>query len=171
LNISLQDAADALSQWEGAEGRMTVTRTAEGILVLDDCYNAGPESMEAALLTLAQTDAMRHIAVLGDMRELGEYAQALHHQVGRKAAETGVNLLITVGELAEQIGTSAQHGAAENGQFAPEVLGFPDSPSTAEKIREIVGSGDAVLIKGSRAMQMETIVAALTGQESPNSHA
>jgi UDP-N-acetylmuramoyl-tripeptide--D-alanyl-D-alanine ligase len=171
LDIPLYDAADALEEWEGAEGRMTLTHTADGLTVLDDCYNAGPESMEAALTTLAQTTVLGGVAVLGDMRELGDYAPELHRLVGRKVIETGVRKLIVVGELALEIAEEAQRYATEVGKPVPEIHRFADTEEAVSKIRSLVQPKDAVLVKGSRAMHMESIVTALTGQESPNRHA
>src|SRR5262249_18584779 len=150
LDIPLYDAAEALAAWEGAEGRMTLTHTADGLTVLDDCYNAGPESMEAALTTLAQTTVLGGVAVLGDMRELGEYAAELHRIVGRKVIETGVRNLIVVGELAPEIAEEAKRYAAEVGTPAPEVHRFADSEETAKRIKSLVQPKDAVLVKGSR---------------------
>ncbi len=109
LGIPLPQAAAALETWTGADGRMTVRAGLRNVTVLDDCYNAGPESVKAALETL-QTFEGRRVAILGDMRELGATAAELHESVGRNAAVSDLRLLITVGPLAKLIAQSALDG-------------------------------------------------------------
>ncbi|MCS6776986.1 MAG: UDP-N-acetylmuramoyl-tripeptide--D-alanyl-D-alanine ligase [Chloroherpetonaceae bacterium] len=171
LEVPLHVAAEALERWQGVEGRMRMVEAAGGWTVLDDCYNAGPESMEAALRTLALMEAQRRVAVLGDMRELGDFALVLHRQVGHRVVECGVNLLITVGDLAAEIGREAERYAHHTGSVAPAVIHFADTATATIAVRDQIQPGDVVLVKGSRAMQMETIVAALTGLEGPAGHA
>ncbi|HZO91046.1 MAG TPA: UDP-N-acetylmuramoyl-tripeptide--D-alanyl-D-alanine ligase [Chthonomonadaceae bacterium] len=172
LSVPLTQAAAALESWQGAEGRMVITRTPEGLTVLNDCYNAGPESMQAALATLAQVapQGAGRVAVLGDMKELGDFAPEAHRLVGRKAAETGLRLLVTVGDLAREIAAEAERHAGDRGLALPALRHFADSEAAAAHIRDLAAPGDAVLIKGSRAMQMETIVAALTGAQESGAH-
>lgn len=170
LEIPIADAAEALAAWEGAPGRMVVRRADEGWTVLDDCYNAGPESMEAALATLSQRAGARGVAVLGDMRELGDYAPSVHRFVGQKAVDAGIRLLVTVGELAEIAADEAVRYAKSAGSAPLEVRRYRDSRDAAADIRTLIGPDDTILVKGSRAMEMETIVAALTGHWERDGH-
>lgn len=171
LGIPLKQGAAALESWEGAEGRMVVTRTPEGMTVLDDCYNAGPESMEAALTTLFEMTGGGGVAVLGDMKELGDFAVRAHRFVGRKVLEADVRLLVTVGPLAEEIAGELARQALTPGIHRPAHRHFADSDEAAAGIGTLLGPSDTVLVKGSRAMQMERIVAALTGKQGVLSHA
>jgi UDP-N-acetylmuramoyl-tripeptide--D-alanyl-D-alanine ligase len=146
------------------EGRVDVSfsamrgqRTAleGGLLVIDDCYNANPVSMRAALDDLAASAAGRRVAVLGDMLELGEEGPEMHRQIGRYASERGVDLLVSVGPLAREIAASfgGESHSTENSRAAEQLL-----PGLLE-------SGDTVLVKGSRGVGMESIVTALGARQ------
>ncbi|CEK12761.1 UDP-N-acetylmuramoyl-tripeptide--D-alanyl-D-alanine ligase [Chthonomonas calidirosea] len=170
LDVPLEKALTALSQWPGAEGRMTSRRAQNGACVLDDCYNAGVESMLAALQTLASlTGPENRVAVLGDMKELGDFALKAHQMVGQAVAQIGLRLLITVGDLAQQIAEEANR----NLQPGEPILHqhFPTSEEAAKNIGLHIRPSDTVLVKGSRAMQMEQIVSALTGTPTGETHA
>jgi UDP-N-acetylmuramoyl-tripeptide--D-alanyl-D-alanine ligase len=169
LGVPVPQAVAALEAWEGAQGRMVVRRTA-GLTLLDDCYNAGPESMEAALRTLYRRAQGRGVAVLGDMKELGDFAGELHRKVGEYVIEAQVRLLVTVGALAEEIAEGAVRYASDNGYSYPMRQHFATTEAAAERIGALVRPGDTVLIKGSRAMQMEQITAALTGEIGAGGH-
>jgi UDP-N-acetylmuramyl pentapeptide synthase len=171
LGVPLAQAIGALESWKGAEGRMAIIRTPDGLTLLDDCYNAGPESMEVALITLFEMTGGGGVAVLGDMRELGDFAPKAHRFVGRKVLETDVRLLVTVGELAEEIGREVTRQAARPGIKCPDVRRFASAEEAAAAIGTLVAPGDTVLVKGSRAMQMEKIVAALTLEQGAYCHA
>jgi UDP-N-acetylmuramoyl-tripeptide--D-alanyl-D-alanine ligase len=171
LNVPLPAALSALSAWEGAEGRMTIRTTADGLTILDDCYNAGPESMTAALQTLQQkTGGGGGVAVLGDMREMGDYAADLHFGLGPKVLEARLRLLVTVGESTPGIVRGAQASAEEQHAVLPQYRHFATTQEAARHIGELVRTGDTVLVKGSRAMEMEQIVAALTGEAVQSGH-
>jgi UDP-N-acetylmuramoyl-tripeptide--D-alanyl-D-alanine ligase len=122
-----------------------------GVLVIDDCYNANPMSMRAAIDELAETDASRRVAVLGDMLELGTDAPGFHREIGAHAAERGVELLVTVGPLA----------ALMRGGFDGEVHSVADAPAAAELLPGLLRAGDVVLVKGSRGVGLELIARAL----------
>ena len=164
LNVDIPDAILALEVWKGAAGRMEFRLGKKGVTVLDDCYNAGVESMEAALETLREFHDKR-IAILGDMRELGDFTLEAHERIGRKAADVNLRMMITVGELAAKMADAAQEVSTV------ETHHFADSDEAAAQIWEWVQPGDTVLVKGSRAMQMEKIVAALTGEKDGGAHA
>jgi UDP-N-acetylmuramoyl-tripeptide--D-alanyl-D-alanine ligase len=130
-----------------------------GSLLLDDTYNAAPTSMIAALNLLAELEG-RRIAVLGDMLELGDFEERGHRMVGVRAAEV-VDELVTVGERARWIADEAIRA----GLRETDVNQLKDVAEAAEFLRGRVGSGDVVLIKGSRALHMEDLVAALGEEE------
>jgi len=136
---------------------MTVT-TPQGALIIDDTYNAAPQSVLAALNLLADIQKRRKIAILGDMLELGPYEEAGHEMVGVRAAEV-VDYLITFGSRARRIAQAARQAglpAARVRAFSPEEM-----DALIAYARDLLGPQDVALIKGSRGMRMERIVAAL----------
>ncbi len=135
--------------------RGQVHHTDLGVVVIDDSYNASPAAMLTALETLAATAGHgRKILALGDMLELGSWAEDAHREVGLHAAHLDVDRLVTVGPLARDIG----HGARAGGMSADAIAAFSASDEAAEAIESIVRPGDTVLVKGSRGIRMERIV-------------
>jgi UDP-N-acetylmuramoyl-tripeptide--D-alanyl-D-alanine ligase len=125
----------------------------EGVLIYNDTYNANPDSMIAALKTLASAGVSgKRIAVLGDMRELGSASALEHARVGTAVKELRIDYLLTVGRDARYI-----HDAAS----MPQAMYYEQKNVLAEYLAELIAPGDAVLIKGSRGMMMEDIVAFL----------
>jgi len=124
-----------------------------GIVLVNDCYNANPMSMRAAIEDLTETDfsapsPARRLAVLGDMLELGrEAGPALHREVGAYASARGVELLVTVGPLAAEIATA----------FAGETHSVPDAEAAGELLEGLLRDGDTVLVKGSRGVGLERV--------------
>jgi UDP-N-acetylmuramoyl-tripeptide--D-alanyl-D-alanine ligase len=174
LDIPTDEALGALAEWRGAAERMQVRHTAEKVTVLDDCYNAAPESMAAALKTLVQLTAQhgRRVAILGDMRELGEVAPMAHQVVGVRVVQTRIDLLVTVGALAEIIAATVTElmETTPGANLMPEHRHYADAEQAAREIKSLIRPGDTVLVKGSRAMEMERIVAALTGEAETRTH-
>jgi len=128
-----------------------------GRTVLADCYNANPASMDAALETLISLRSGRKaIAVLGDMLELGTVAVDAHRAIGETVVRLGVDLLITLGPLAKQVGA----GAIDAGMPKDRVLEAGSQAEAAALLAKVSQPGDAVLIKGSRGMKMEKILEA-----------
>jgi len=159
LDIPLAEVAAQLERFRAPAMRMEIMRTPDGLTILNDAYNAAPDSMRAALQTLrTQADLARQraVAILGDMKELGDYSREAHRRVGEMAVERAVDLLVTVGEAAEEIARAAQPSLG-----ADRVRSFPDTDAAAQGVRALAQSGDVVLVKGSRAMAMEKIVEAL----------
>ncbi|MEO6502262.1 MAG: UDP-N-acetylmuramoyl-tripeptide--D-alanyl-D-alanine ligase [Jatrophihabitantaceae bacterium] len=145
--------ASALSAW-----RMQVSETAAGITVINDAYNANPESMRAALKALAiMSEGRRSVAVLGHMAELGPDAIAQHDALGRHVVRLDINALIAVGEQARAIAT----GAALEGSFDGESEWVPDATAAVARLGEELRPGDVVLVKGSRSAAMEVVAQAL----------
>jgi UDP-N-acetylmuramoyl-tripeptide--D-alanyl-D-alanine ligase len=124
------------------------------IVVVNDCYNANPMSMRAALDDLAVSAAGRRVAVLGDMLELGPGEGAYHDEVGRLATEAGVELLVTVGPLAERMGATFGRNGREHRHAA-------DAREAAALVPDLLAPGDTVLVKGSRGVGLEVVAQAL----------
>jgi UDP-N-acetylmuramoyl-tripeptide--D-alanyl-D-alanine ligase len=131
--------------------RLMAVRSTRGALLLDDTYNASPQSTLAALNLLEELDG-RKIAVLGDMLELGPYEQQGHEMVGIRAAEIA-ELLITVGNRGQMIAAAAR----EVGMPAEHIIEVEDTHGATELLAKILGPEDVVLIKGSHGMRMDTI--------------
>ena len=153
IGESASEAITALEDFSPAHGRLETVTTARGFTIIDDSYNASPASMEAALQVLARYPAERKLAVLGDMKELGPQEHEFHRQVGRQAADTGLSLLVTVGELAATI----VEGAASN-LASDRIMQVNSNDQAAEILLQHLRPGDVVLVKGSRVMAMEQIV-------------
>jgi UDP-N-acetylmuramoyl-tripeptide--D-alanyl-D-alanine ligase len=138
-----------------AQLRLVVGESKSGALIIDDTYNASPQSMMAALNLLEELDG-RKIAVLGDMLELGPYEKQGHYMVGVRAAEVA-DELITVGELARLIANSARKTG-----FPEELITeLKDTDDAIDYLGERLGKNDVVLIKGSHGMRMDRITANL----------
>jgi UDP-N-acetylmuramoyl-tripeptide--D-alanyl-D-alanine ligase len=149
-------AAVARSKW-----RMDVTRRADGVRVINDAYNANPESMRAALTALASmTGRGRSFAVLGQMAELGANARAWHEEIGAFAARAGVSALVVVGEEAAPM----LAGAKSEPGWQGELLHVPDGPAAVTAVAGRVRPGDAVLVKASRAAGLWDVAFALAGE-------
>jgi len=140
---------------EHTQLRLVAVRSSIGALILDDTYNASPKSMLADLNLLEEMDG-RKIAVLGDMLELGRYEHQGHVKVGIRAAEVA-DVLVTVGERAQIIARAA----AENRLDQKRIHSFEESTAVISFLNEFLQENDVVLIKGSRGMRMDKIVAAL----------
>ena len=129
-------------------------REVGGVVVLNDCYNANPTAMKAMLDVLAETEARRRVAVLGEMRELGEFADELHREVGRLAAAGGVDFLVGVTGDAEQI----TQAAIAEGLPAASTAFFPEPGEAGSFLADLLRDGDAVLFKASRGVRLERAV-------------
>jgi len=140
---------------EHTQLRLVAVRTSSGALILDDTYNASPKSMLADLNLLEEMDG-RKIAVLGDMLELGRYEHQGHMKVGIRAAEVA-DILVTVGKRADIIARAA----ADNRLKQERIHSFAESTDVIPFLNEFLQEDDVVLIKGSRGMRMDKIVAAL----------
>ncbi len=146
-------AAGPRSRW-----RMEVVRREDGVTVVNDAYNANPESMRAALAALAGLAGTRRIAVLGGMAELGPDAAAEHERLGRDAAAAGVDLVVAVGPDAIGIADGA---AAAGRRAGEESVHVPDRAAARELLSEVLRPGDVVLVKASRSYGLELLAADL----------
>ncbi len=139
-----------LENFEPTAMRMSIEKYGN-VTVINDCYNASPASMEAGLKVL-QSMGGRKIAVLGDMLEMGDFAPKAHENVGKIAAELGVDMVITAGENARYIAK----GAEKNG--VKDVKAFDTTDSAKEYVGKIIKDGDVLLVKASRGMKFENII-------------
>jgi UDP-N-acetylmuramoyl-tripeptide--D-alanyl-D-alanine ligase len=159
LGMSLDEVAAALSEAApSSRWRMEVTERPDGVTVVNDAYNANPESMRAGLKALVSIAGPRRSwAVLGEMRELGETALAEHDAIGRLAVRLDVDRLVAVGE-----GARAIHlGAAHEGSWGRESVWVPDVAAAIALLTAEVEPGDVVLVKGSRLVGLEAVAHAL----------
>jgi UDP-N-acetylmuramoyl-tripeptide--D-alanyl-D-alanine ligase len=149
-------AATARSRW-----RMEVTHRPDGVTVINDAYNANPEAVAAALSALAtMARGGRAFAVLGHMTELGDQADDLHEQAGRQAARAGLAGLVVVGTEAAPM----LDGAKADPSWHGELVHVPDAATAAAAVAERVHGGDVVLVKASRAANLQRVALALTGE-------
>jgi UDP-N-acetylmuramoyl-tripeptide--D-alanyl-D-alanine ligase len=139
--------------------RLVVAHTKEGALILDDTYNASPESTLAALNLLDEMDG-RKIAVIGDMLELGQYEQRGHEMVGVRAAQFA-SLIVLVGTRSK----ITADAAIRSGYSPKAIQWFEEAPQAVPYLQETIRKGDVILVKGSRGLQMERIVHALEIEE------
>jgi UDP-N-acetylmuramoyl-tripeptide--D-alanyl-D-alanine ligase len=162
LGMTPADAADALSAAVArSKWRMDVMRRSDGVQVINDAYNANPESMRAALTALASmANGGRAFAVLGQMAELGGNSRAWHEEVGAFAARAGVSGLVVVGEQAAPMLAGAR---SERG-WRGELLHVPDGPAAVAALAGRIRPGDTVLVKASRAVALWDVAFALASE-------
>jgi UDP-N-acetylmuramoyl-tripeptide--D-alanyl-D-alanine ligase len=152
--VSLAAIARGLSGFDPVQGRLQQKAASCGAIVLDDTYNANPDSVIAAIAVLARAPG-RKFLVLGDMGEVGAHGAAFHAEIGRCARAAGIDRLYLLGELCE-------HAAAAFGEGAQH---YSDINSLLAALDARIEAGVAVLVKGSRFMRMERVVQALTGAQ------
>jgi len=158
FGIGLETSAERLRGFSELPGRGEVERSGRGAFIVNDYYNASPVSVTEALSTLAWWKGpMRGVAVLGEMAELGRYADKYHRQVGANAARAGMDLLVTVGPHAALMAEAA----ARAGLKKDAVFVARDNRQAAAILNRELRKGDWVLIKGSRVMGLETVAAAI----------
>ncbi|QOX63558.1 UDP-N-acetylmuramoyl-tripeptide--D-alanyl-D-alanine ligase [Anoxybacterium hadale] len=150
--ITMKEAAAGLLKLEITDKRLNI-KGKNGMKIIDDTYNASPDSMKAAIDVLTVTKGFRKIAILADMFELGENAAEFHRQVGRYAADHSVDLLFAVGSQAKYIAAGAKEilGADKIHYYETKELLMDD-------IGSMISSGDVILLKGSRGMAMDQVV-------------
>ncbi len=152
--VSSESYVQALSGFEPGKMRQNILEV-NGITVINDCYNASPSSVQAGLKILNQIDKQRRkIAVLGDMLEMGAWAQEAHTLVGKYVVENNVDYLITVG----QNSLSTVKGAISAGMEPQHTRSFETSAEAISFLDTLVRKGDIVLVKASRGMKLETVV-------------
>lgn len=149
LEIDTELIIKGIETFELTKKRMDITKLENGVTIINDSYNANPESMQAALKYLGALKDSRRIAVLGDMFELGEYSKELHKKVGKEVAQNNIDILITLGEKAIDIAKSAK----EAGMNEQNIYYFEDRENLKKFIRNNWKCGDNILFKASNAMR------------------
>lgn len=163
LGISGAVIAQGLARFRPAAMRSQVVMS-QGVRIINDCYNANPASMKAAVRLLAESGAGHStVAVLGDMLELGPNAVRMHEEVGAYVAEQGITRLVACGAL----GRGLAVGARRAGMDPSAVREVADAPAAANIVHEWVRPGSVVLVKASRGMKLEQVVQALQGASRP----
>lgn len=130
----------------------------EGIKIINDCYNASPDSIKAALGVLGGIKDMRKVAILGDVLEMGDFAKDAHYALGKAVCDNKVDLLVTAGENMKYLAK----GAADNGM--KNIVSFDKTLEVCNYVKEHIKKGDAVLIKASRGMRFEEVYNVLTNK-------
>ncbi|WHZ17728.1 MAG: UDP-N-acetylmuramoyl-tripeptide--D-alanyl-D-alanine ligase [Nitrospira sp.] len=159
LGLSGSAVAEGLAKFRPAAMRSQISTT-HGVQVINDCYNANPASMKAALQLLAELGhGKRSIAVLGDMLELGVDSKRMHREVGAFLAGQGIGQLLACGVLGRELA----EGARQAGMASERILELPDAAAAGIALTSMVRQGDVVLVKASRGMRMEQVVDTLAG--------
>ena len=151
LGLPARKAAQNLQLFEQTGMRQRIVES-KGVTVIEDCYNANPDSMKAALAMFREFPCKRRFALLGDMLELGDTSRAAHEEVGRIAADSGLYCLVTYGEQARRTAIVA----AAKGL---KTLHADNYRQAADFLLKRIEPGDALLVKASRAMELERVLA------------
>jgi UDP-N-acetylmuramoyl-tripeptide--D-alanyl-D-alanine ligase len=159
-DVPFAESAARIADARGSRWRMELVETPDGLVVINDSYNANPASMDAALRALAHLGVEgRRIAVLGDMLELGAHSATAHQSIGRLARELGIDVLIGVGAGGAEIAGAARGSAVD-------VHTVADADGAVNTTERLARPGDAVLVKASRALGLQAVAAHLLQQES-----
>ncbi len=153
LGLTAVEALKGLEGYQPPPGRARMLKGKHGSILIDDTYNASPAAVEEVLKSLPLVQGERHIAVLGDMLELGRYSKEEHARIGVLAAKAA-DVVVAVGPRALAIYEAA----------GKEAMHFPDAREAAKTLSELVQAGDVVLIKGSQGMRMERITEVLLAE-------
>ena len=151
LGLSREEIVRGVAAYEPTGSRMRVVRLQEERIILDDCYNANPQSVTAALEVLAKTACERRVAVLGDMGELGELTEQAHYNVGALAAMLGIDLVVAIGTKAAGIADGAAVGGAETAHFETK-------EEAIETLKQEFTANTVMLVKASHSMQFGRLV-------------
>lgn len=146
FDIPMAKITEGISGFELTKGRMEIEKAKCGASIINDTYNANYDSMKAAIGYLEKIEGKRKIAVLGDMKELGEYSESLHRKVGEEVKN--IDILITIGELAKCIEETAD---------VKEMLHFDNNESALEYLKKIMKKDDIILLKASNSMKFGDI--------------
>jgi len=157
IGVSLDQAVKGLANLRLTEKRLSL-KEANGIKVIDDTYNAAPDSMKSAISTLVNTKGGRKVVILGGMNELGPDSVKYHEEVGRFAAESGVELIVGIEEKAKDIVKGAE--SCNKGR----ALWFESKEKLYPELNSLIEQGDVVLVKASRSLEMEKVVEKLLSE-------
>jgi len=156
MGLNGTQIATGIKNFESSGSRMSIIETKDGTRVIDDCYNASPDSVKAALDVLTRAKG-NTIAILGDMFELGDASRDMHFDVGTYAARLNINTIICVGQHSK-----AMHEGACSVASDSQILYFASKDDCLDNLTPLVKPGDTILVKASRGMRFENIVKFLT---------
>lgn len=154
LGLSKEEIVAGVASYLPTGSRMRRVRLSDHRIVIDDCYNANPQAMEAALKTLMNTDSKRHVAVLGDMGELGTVSESAHKRVGELTDELGVTAVVAIGPKSAAIAKSAKG----------EVYHFNTVEEALPTVKQLLSPDTTMLVKASHSMEFGKIVKELEQQ-------
>lgn len=161
FGLRIDEIQKGLKHFKPGAMRLNIINTSNNIKIIDDAYNASPDSMIASIAILSQSKGNRKIAILGDMLELGHYSEKAHRDVGTAVVEHGIDILITRGKDSRWIGEQAR----KLGMDAKNIYNCADNRDVINLLDTMVKEGDTILVKGSRGMRMEEIVSHLVDRE------
>lgn len=161
FGLKIDEIQEGLKHFKPGAMRLNIISTHDNIKIIDDVYNASPDSMTASIAILSQSKGKRKIAVLGDMLEMGYYSEKAHRDVGAVVAKYGIDILITRGKDSRWIGEQAK----ELGMDAERIYNCVDNEDVIKLLDTMVKEGDTILVKGSRGMKMEEIVSHLVDRK------
>jgi len=157
MGLSSEDFAGGMSNFSGVDQRMTVHQV-NGVTIIDDTYNANPDSMATALEELtSHRRARRRVFICADMGELGTASDMYHRQLGQQVAASNVDMLFAVGPRAAMTATAAIEAGMGQGMVQKCI----NSKRLARLVKSLILDGDLILVKGSRSMKMELVVVSL----------
>lgn len=155
--LTKSEIDEGLRKFKPSKMRMEVFKGIMNTKIINDAYNANPDSMQAAINVLASMETTgRKVCILGDMFELGEFAKEGHHMVGKYAVENKINVILAVGKMANEIIKGASMVGANQMLYS-----FESISEVIDNLKDIIKDNDIILIKGSRGMYMENIVESL----------
>ena len=157
FDMNLVAISEALGNYVPAPSRMRLLAGMKGTFIIDDCYNASPLSVHAALDAVRDLPAKRKVAVLGDMLEIGKYTVEAHEHVGELAGKF-LDVLVTVGARAKFIAEAAKSA----GMKSAHIFSFDTADDAKKPVQDLIQKGDLVLIKGSHSMELDKVVEEVT---------
>ena len=156
FGLSKEEIQSGLNHFKPSKMRMDIIHHG-GLTIINDAYNANPDSMKAALEVLKNSGNNRKIAILGDMLEMGEWLKTAHLEIGKYVKQLNIDLLIAIGQAAQYyVEGSIEHGMEKN-----QALYVKNNKEAIDLLKSILNKGDIILIKGSRGMKLEEIVSFL----------
>ena len=156
-NIPVESIIKGIENYKGSNMRLNIISIKDNISIINDCYNASPDSMKSAIEVLTKIKSNSKIAVLGDMLEMGEFADNSHYEIGKICFEKKVDIIVAIGEKARFIAK----GALDKGFKKDNIYTIKDNNEASQILDNVLRPNDVVLIKGSRGMKMEEIVQSL----------
>lgn len=151
FEIPENEIKDALSDFSMTQMRMDIIKTSH-LTIINDCYNAAPASVQAALAVLGKYENKK-VAILGDIKALGKYSDKAHYELGADIVKNGIDILVTIGEHARFVA----QGAYENGMDSQDIASFGTVEESLPALLDIIENKNVVLVKASRAMKLERV--------------